>query len=335
MSDPLAIDPATLENTAASDSGIDDNSFLASETTSVHSSIYRYRYENGRRYHAYKDGEYWGPNDERAQDHLDIAHNLWLKTMDGKLALAPVGESGKVGKVLDVGCGTGIWAIDFADAHPEAEVVGTDLSPTQPTWVPPNCRFEIDDANDDSGWTWPSNSFDFIHVRSLFGCISDWPRFYREAFRVLRPGGYIEHVEMGRKFSSPDDSIPPDSALAELDGLGEEACRRIGKPGDVLYRMKGWLEEAGVWEDVTQVEYKWPTGPWPKDRRLKELGQWSRLHLLEGLENWCLAMLTRVMGYSYEEAQVWIARIRRDIKDPKIHAYHDMYVCYARKPTGV
>lgn len=102
MAYPLAVDPAP-------DSGIEDNDSLASETTSVHSSIYRYRYENGRRYHAYKDGEYWGPNDERAQDHLDIAHNLWLKTLDGKLALAPLPP--KVGRVLDVGCGTGIWAM--------------------------------------------------------------------------------------------------------------------------------------------------------------------------------------------------------------------------------
>lgn len=30
-------------------------------------------------------------------------------------------------KVLDIGTGTGIWAIDFANEHPEAEVIGLDL----------------------------------------------------------------------------------------------------------------------------------------------------------------------------------------------------------------
>lgn len=29
---------------------------------------------------------------------------------------------------------------DFADDFPEAEVVGTDISPTQTTWVPPNLK---------------------------------------------------------------------------------------------------------------------------------------------------------------------------------------------------
>lgn len=30
-------------------------------------------------------------------------------------------------KVLDIGTGTGIWAIDFANDHPEASVIGLDL----------------------------------------------------------------------------------------------------------------------------------------------------------------------------------------------------------------
>lgn len=35
--------------------------------------------------------------------------------------------------MLDLGTGTGIWAIDFADEYPSANVIGTDLSPIQPT----------------------------------------------------------------------------------------------------------------------------------------------------------------------------------------------------------
>jgi hypothetical protein len=27
---------------------------------------------------------------------------------------------------------------DFADARPNCQVVGTDLSPIQPSWIPPN-----------------------------------------------------------------------------------------------------------------------------------------------------------------------------------------------------
>lgn len=62
---------------------------------------------------------------------------------DNKLHESPLNEPHRI---LDIGTGTGIWAIDMADQYPIAEVVGTDLSPIQPSWVPTNCRFEVDDA---------------------------------------------------------------------------------------------------------------------------------------------------------------------------------------------
>ena len=70
---------------------------------------------------------------------------------------------------------------DFADQYQSAEVIGTDLSDVQPRWVPPNCRFELDDAQLE--WTFAPDSFDFIHIRALLGAISDWPPLYERAFK--------------------------------------------------------------------------------------------------------------------------------------------------------
>lgn len=104
-----------------------------SDTTSLRSSIYNYRVENGRTYHAYKEGEYWGPNDEEAQDNMDIGNHLYTLLLRGKLFKATIDKNPR--RVLDVGTGTGIWAIDFADQYPSAEVIGVDLSPIQPSFV--------------------------------------------------------------------------------------------------------------------------------------------------------------------------------------------------------
>lgn len=72
------------------------------------------------------------PEDKREQDRLDLQHALCLLSTDQQLALAPIGNN--VRNVLDLGTGTGIWAIDFADQYPEADILGVDLSAIQPSW---------------------------------------------------------------------------------------------------------------------------------------------------------------------------------------------------------
>jgi hypothetical protein len=73
---------------------------------------------------------------------------------------------------------TNFYTRDFADQFPSAEVIGTDISPIQPSFVPPNLKFELDDAQLD--WTYPPSCFDYIHIRCLMGSINDWPRLYSQ-----------------------------------------------------------------------------------------------------------------------------------------------------------
>ena len=58
-------------------------------------------------------------------------HHVFRLFLGGELHTAPL-ESPR--KILDLGTGTGAWAIDMADIYPEAEVIGNDLSPIQPKW---------------------------------------------------------------------------------------------------------------------------------------------------------------------------------------------------------
>lgn len=50
------------------------------------------------------------PNDEEERERLDIMHEQMLTMMDGKLFLAPLKAPQSA---LDLGTGTGIWAVDF------------------------------------------------------------------------------------------------------------------------------------------------------------------------------------------------------------------------------
>ncbi|KAF4543068.1 Sam dependent methyltransferase [Lasiodiplodia theobromae] len=322
--DPEAIHiPVSADD--SNDSAFGDD---ISDTTSVASTIWRHRYENGRRYHKFREGAYWGPNDDAQNDQLDIGHHMLRLLIDDKLFLAPIE---KPQKVLDIGCGTGIWSIDFADEFPDCEVIGTDLSPIQPQFCPPNCHFEIDDCTEP--WTFPKNSFDMIHVRCLFGSVGDWPAFYREALDHLRPGGWINQMEMAIQFKADDGTCPPDHTMAEWSKLFIETADKFGKTMKVADNMKTWITDAGF-EDVNEVRFKLPVGPWSSDPKMKELGKWNLLYCYHGCEGWAMFLLTHVLKWKYEEVMVLVAKFKEALRDRKTHAYYDVSVVYGRKPSA-
>jgi ubiquinone/menaquinone biosynthesis C-methylase UbiE len=106
-------------------------------------------------------------------------HEILLLLLKDELHKAPLPPNPH--RILDIGTGTGIWAVDMAAQYPSAEVIGTDLSPIQPKWVPPNCRFVVDDA-ERSEWDWRPDSFDLVHCRNLAQSICDWPRLLSQAY---------------------------------------------------------------------------------------------------------------------------------------------------------
>lgn len=67
-----------------------------------------------------------------------------------------------------------------ADQIPSAEVLGTDLSPIQPSWVPPNCRFIVDDAEDE--WL-NGDDFDMVHMRTMASVVKDVPKVLSYAYK--------------------------------------------------------------------------------------------------------------------------------------------------------
>ncbi|KAL2133618.1 hypothetical protein VTI74DRAFT_2020 [Chaetomium olivicolor] len=303
-----------------------------SDTTSIASFLFKYREQHGRTYHAYRSrGEYnsyWLPNDERENERLDLQHNLFLMMQDNQLFTCPHVKGKELKRVLDAGCGTGVWAMDFADEHPNVSVVGTDISAIQPEFVPPNLEFFVDDLEAD--WNFV-NKFDFIYARFLTGSIKDWPRFFQQSFEHLQPGGYIEVCDILYPMACDDGTLPDDSALQKWVRLVLEGTRRIGAPLDSALHYKQQLIDAGF-QNVHEVKYKWPLNTWPKDKKHKELGAWSLMNFQDALSALSLMMFTNVLGWSREETELLLMEVRKDMKNTAYHGYWPIWVVYGQKP---
>src|ERR1700736_2121942 len=100
------------------DSGVDTT--LDSDMESVTSSMYAFRHDGrrrsifafpvaDRRYHAVETNRYPLPNDEEETMRLDELHYLYRSLLGGNVVV-PIGR--KASSILDVGTGSGRWAIE-------------------------------------------------------------------------------------------------------------------------------------------------------------------------------------------------------------------------------
>ncbi|KAJ0367628.1 hypothetical protein COL26b_011231 [Colletotrichum chrysophilum] len=244
------------------------------------------------------------PNDERENDRMDLQHNLFIRTFDDRLGTAPSNNTGtKVGRVLDIGTGSGIWAIDFGDEHPESEVIGVDLSVVQAGFVPSNVTFEVDDIEEP--WTF-SNGFDYIHSRMMTGSISDWDKYLQKCHDNLNPRGYLELNDIDTVIPLSDDrTLTEDTNLMKSVRLWHEGLAGLGRHFQEFSRFKDTLAK-------------------PKDKKHKELGIWNLEKIAPHWDGFIMAPLTRALGWTKEDVLALGKDARRDFADRNIHAYFNM-----------
>ncbi|KAI5841986.1 S-adenosyl-L-methionine-dependent methyltransferase [Morchella snyderi] len=313
------------DDDASSTYGTDIDGLYSTESLS--SSIYEYRYENGRRYHAYKAGKYMLPNDETEQDRLDIINHVYNLIHRGKLHLAPIDPNPQ--NILDIGTGTGIWAIDCAEQYPSANVIGTDLSPIQPSWVPPNVSFQIDDA--EQSWTFNKNHFDLIHIRNLMGGVANWEHVIDECFEHTKPGGWVHMTEYEMAIFSDDGTVTPDLQYFKFYEFVAQAAIKTGRDYQLAAKLEPLLKRSGFTNIVHKV-IKCPTGMWPREKKQKEIGAYLLLSVESGFEAFGMKPFTEVLNMTEEEAKEFCGQVLSQARDKLIHGYSLHHIYYAQKP---
>ncbi|CAG9940416.1 unnamed protein product [Clonostachys rosea f. rosea IK726] len=310
----------------------------AGSISSSMSSLYPPQYHYGRRYHGLNPGSYQIPDDDLEQARLSMVDYMFQLVLHERLHLAPVPSSAAV---LDIGTGTGHWAVQFGDQYPDATVLGIDLSPIQPQWVPPNVRFALDDVEQD----WQDDEpYDYIHCRYMGATLSDWPRLFSQAFDNLQPGGWLElqelvNVVLTESSQDPNTSsasshqpVPPEHPMARLIDNLTIAFDKLGRPFNPGPNFKRWCEEAGF-RNVTEQHFTVPIGDWHPEPRMRELGSLMAVNIAEGVD----AYTTKVFQDTLAWDQKAVADLNADVQaavqqSSRDKLLYELVVVTAQKP---
>ncbi|MCJ1435582.1 hypothetical protein MMC27_004956 [Xylographa pallens] len=202
------------------------------------------------------------PNQSNLESRrLDAQHEVF-KLRLGASYRAPLPETPR--RVLDLGCGTGIWSREFAAAHPTAQVLGVDLSPPAErsihTETPSNCTFVKANFEDDWEFANSEEPFDFIYVRMLMAGVRNWPRLFQQCYKYLSPGGFLEVFEGLFELRAEDGSGPDDSPGIRWFVLGAKYLTDNGMKWDRARDLIEQLRDAGfnIVEDMPKMMKLYP-----------------------------------------------------------------------------
>ncbi|ODN87367.1 hypothetical protein L198_06991 [Cryptococcus wingfieldii CBS 7118] len=180
-------------------------------------------------------------------------------------------------RVLEVGTGTGIWAINMADMFPHAEVIGLDTAPIQSHYAPKNCDFDITSSPTPP---YSPTSFTLIHLPSpasqpghpWLKTVGDLNVFYG----MLRPRGW---VGVG-------------------DWVGRPFVRRASRPFEAteMRRGKGGMEVEEEREEEEEEEVPVGTQAWydAYEKSLRAMGHSFDMDRLE----------TKLLSTEYDRREV-------------------------------
>ena len=77
-------------------------------------------------------------------------------------------------------------------------------------------------------------------------------------------------------------------------------------------------------ESITQNIYKIPSNPWAKDPSLRLIGAFDLENFISGLEGMSLRIFQKGLGWSAQENECVLCKVRDDIRNRRYHSYYPL-----------
>lgn len=258
---------------------------------------------------------YLMPRQPSEVNRLDLQH-FGLRELLGTNHLAPIGEPRTV---LDVGTGTGQWAIEISKEFPEALVVGVDQAHEAVRHTAEG--YDYVRVNLLRGLPFGDGAFEYVHQRLLRAGIpaAAWPGAVAELARVTAPGGLVEVGESGEYWGNAGP------AATRFFGLMRELGARFGMdtqgpPGLGVPRM---LAEAGL-DEIGERQVTVPIGEWGG-----RVGSFNASNL-RTIGRSLMPVFASALGVPEEETAPLVSDMLREVE--VVHMTGEVWYAWGRKP---
>ncbi|KAL1915872.1 uncharacterized protein VTP21DRAFT_6260 [Calcarisporiella thermophila] len=292
-------------------------------TVTTNQRSFNLKFREGR---SYTEGQtYLFPVDKEEAARL-IDEYYTLRAAFQCLYFVPIEEGLKSGlRVLDIGCGPGLWALQMASDYPNSEFIGIDVQSMmfpQELWpdlrMPSNLKFELVDILR-GPLPYPDATFDFVHQRLMNLAIPkrQWPDVIKELKRVTKPGGWIQLLE------ADIEPHPQGVTNKQLSYKIFHAIMARGIDPHISRRIDRLLADSQI-SDLESFIIATPIGDWGRDigRMLKNDG-------MKAMSTW-RPWLCQATDTPTDEFDAMVKEVEREWEENKSNVH--FHVAYGRRP---
>ncbi|KAF9030977.1 S-adenosyl-L-methionine-dependent methyltransferase [Hymenopellis radicata] len=249
-------------------------------------------------------------------------HNGISKFLGDKLSPADLGQPRKI---LEIGAGSGAWAIQAAKQYPDADVLAVDMNPLPARPLPPNVRYQK--LNVLEPFPFAAGSFDVVHIRLVLCHLPDGHAVLSRIIDLVSPGGWVlvDDIDWSEAFQGLDKAPGIKGGLASLVKSME------AEAGDPHYgkTLKAYLESSSALTDVHVQEVDLPINPIPQEPALGGLSQVMKKSLVGAIG---AATVSQTVGLIKDFKEVQQAFLDEMASDGVEWQYScQMYFAWAKK----